>query len=82
MTIRNSRLAALGALAAVLALGACKGGEKAEQAAAPEPTAASSEFVAENPSEAAVPVNLPTTAMTNAPASEAAPAASAAPAKP
>jgi ABC-type enterochelin transport system substrate-binding protein len=72
------------ALAGALALGACSG-QKAEQAAsdqaAVEPTEASSEFVAQNPSEAAVPVNLPTTAMTNAPASEAAPAASAAPAK-
>lgn len=72
------------ALAGALALAAC-GGEKAEQAAsdqaAAEPTEASSEFVAENPTEPAVPVNLPTTAMTNAPASEAAPAASAAPAK-
>ncbi len=66
------------ALAGALALGACSG-EKAEQAAA-EPTEASSEFVAENPTEPAVPVNLPTTPMTNAPASEAAPAASAAPA--
>ena len=67
------------ALAGALALGGC-GGEKAEQAAA-EPTEASSEFVAENPTDPAVPVNLPTTPMTKAPASEAAPAASEAPAK-
>jgi hypothetical protein len=69
------------ALAGALALAAC-GGEKAEQAAtdqaAGEPTAASSEFVAENPTEPAVPVNLPTTPMTNAPANG---DASAAPAK-
>lgn len=75
------------ALAGALALAAC-GGEKAEQAAseqaAGEPTAPSSELVAENPTEPAVPVNLPTTPMTNAPASpaaSAAPAASEAPAR-
>ena len=62
-------------LVAVLALAAC--GKPAETGeAADEPTAPSSEWVAENPTEAAVPVDLPTTAMTNAPAAEASPAAS------
>lgn len=53
-----------------LALASC-GGEKAEQAK-PEP--ASTDFVAESPTDPAVPVDLPSTALTNAPASEAAPA--------
>lgn len=60
-----------------LALAAC-GGEKAEQA---EPTeaavteAVSTDFTIENPTDPAVPVELPTTAMTSAPVSEAAPEA-------
>lgn len=69
------RLAALAPLGLALALAAC-GSQEAEQApASAEPEAPSSEWVAENPTEPAVPVDLPTTAMTNAPASEAAPAA-------
>lgn len=72
------RTTAMLGIAAVLALGACS----KQQATAPvEAEAASTDFIAENPTEPAVPVNLPTTAMTNAPAGEAAPAASASPAK-
>jgi hypothetical protein len=63
-------------LATMLALSAC--GKPAETGqAADEPTAPSSEWVQENPTEPAVPVDLPTTPMTNAPAAEASPAASA-----
>lgn len=62
-------------LAVLLALSAC--GKQAETSqAADEPTAPSSEWVMENPTEPAVPVDLPTTPMTNAPAAEASPAAS------
>lgn len=53
-----------------LALASC-GGEKTEEAK-PEP--ASTDFVVEDPTAPAVPVVLPTTEMTNVPASEAAPA--------
>lgn len=56
---------------AVLSLAACKSEKPAQQAASSEPTAPSSEWVAENPTEAAVPVDLPKTAMTSGPASEA-----------
>lgn len=49
--------------AALLALGGCS--KPAEQpAASAEPTAPSSEYVAENPTEPAVDVNLPKTEMT------------------
>ncbi|MFC0588783.1 hypothetical protein ACFFF7_05095 [Novosphingobium aquiterrae] len=65
-------------IAAVVALGACS----KQQATAPaEVEAPSTDFIAENPTEPAVPVNLPTTAMTNVPAGEAAPASSASPTK-
>lgn len=53
-----------------LALASC-GSQKTEEAA-PEPV--STDFVVENPTAPAVPVNLPTTEMTNVPATEAAPA--------
>lgn len=59
------RYAALAPLGLALALAAC-GSQEAAQAPA-EPEAPSSEWVAENPTEPAVPVDLPTTAMTNAP---------------
>lgn len=65
------------AAAALLSLGACSkpAEDKAgEQAASAEPTAPSSEWVAENPTEPAVPVELPKTPMTNAPEASAAPA--------
>lgn len=55
------------AIALALTLSAC-GGEKADQApATAEPEAISTDFVAENPTDPAVPVDLPTTAMTTAP---------------
>lgn len=49
--------------AALLSLGGCSKPAE-EQAASAEPTAPSSEWVAENPTEAAVPVDLPKTEMT------------------
>lgn len=65
-------------LAAVLALAACgKPADTAQPAASDEPTEVSTEWTAQNPTEPAVPVDLPTTKMTNAPAAEASPAASA-----
>ena len=63
MKIRLSTLAPLGL---VLALAAC-GGEQAGDTPAAEPAAQSSEFVAESPTDPAIPVDLPSTAMTNAP---------------
>jgi len=62
------------ALLPLLALAACgpKAADTNQAAASDEPTAPSSEWVAENPTEAAVPVTVPTTPMTNAPASPAA----------
>lgn len=57
---------------AALALTACQSEKAPQQAANDEPTAASSEWVAENPTEAAVPVDLPKTEMTSAPPSAAA----------
>jgi len=65
------------ALLPLLALAAC--GPKADTAqavASDEPTAESTEWTAQNPTDPAVPVNLPKTQMTNAPAAEASPAAS------
>lgn len=56
------------ALAApLLALAACGGNPSDDSQAAAEPTAPSSEWVEPNPTEPAVPVTLPTTAMTNVP---------------
>jgi len=55
----------LSILPAALALAAC--GSESKTEVVPE----SSEFVAENPTDPAVPVDLPSTAMTNAPASDA-----------
>lgn len=60
------RLAALAPLGLALALAAC-GSQEAAPAPSGEPEAPSSEWVAENPTEPAVPVDLPTTAMTNVP---------------
>jgi hypothetical protein len=72
MPAMKIRYAALAPLGLALALAAC-GSQEAEQAPAAEPAAQSSEFVAESPTDPAVPVDLPSTAMTNAPeASEAA----------
>lgn len=58
-------------LALPLALAAC--GPKAEDSeqAGAEPTAPSSEWVEQNPTEAAVPVTVPDTPMTNVPATSA-----------
>lgn len=61
------------AAAALLALGACSKPAEDKAAASAEPTPPSSEWVAENPTEPAVPVDLPTTPMTNAPEASAAP---------
>lgn len=60
--IRLTPLTAPLAAAALLALGACS--KPADQQAASEPTAPSSDWVAENPTEPAVPVDLPKTEMT------------------
>jgi hypothetical protein len=54
--------------ASLLGLSACGGTASDENQAAGEPTAPSSEWVAENPTEPAVPVDLPTAEMTNVPA--------------
>jgi len=53
----------------LFALAACggKSSESEKAAASAEPTAPSSEWVEPNPTEPAVPVALPTTAMTNVP---------------
>lgn len=68
MTTRYRTLIALGAAAAALALGACGKSETPAPDAAATPEAQSTEWTQENPTEAAVPVDLPTTAVTNAPA--------------
>lgn len=53
----------------LLALAACGSKSEAERdRAAGEPTAPSSEWVEPNPTEPAVPVQLPSTPMTNVPA--------------
>jgi len=65
-------LIALG-LAAGLALGGCHRKKANELIPQNEPTAPSSEWVAQNPTEPAVPVTLPKTPMTNAPPSSPAP---------
>lgn len=63
----------LTATAALLALAGCsKPAER--QAASAEPTAPSSEWVAENPTEPAVPVNLPNSSATRAASPKASPA--------
>jgi hypothetical protein len=54
--------------ASLLSLSACGGTPSDQQQAGGEPTAPSSEWVAENPTEPAVPVDLPTARMTNGPA--------------
>ena len=67
-------LTPLPAAAALLALAGCsKPAER--QAASAEPTAPSSEWVAENPTEPAVPVNLPNSRATGAANAKASPAA-------
>lgn len=79
----NLLILALGG--AALALGGCSGKQAepaASEAAATEPTAASADWTAQNPTDPAVPVNLPKTEMTNVPAEPATPAANkSAPAK-
>ena len=61
---------------AALALGGCSGKQAppAPSEAAAEPTAASTDWTAQNPTDPAVPVNLPKTVMTNVPAEAASPA--------
>ncbi len=67
-------LTPIAATFALLALAGC--GKPAErQAAQAEPTAPSSEWVAENPTEPAVPVNLPNSSATGAANTKASPAA-------
>lgn len=61
------------AAALTLTLAGCNS-QSADTAGPAETGAPSTEFVAENPTAAAVPVDLPTTPMTNAPAAEASPA--------
>ena len=64
--------------AALLALGGCS--KPADEASASaEPTAPSSEWVAENPTEPAVDVNLPASSATTAPTEAASPAETAPP---
>lgn len=79
MIQRNTRplaLAALG-LAAGLALGGCKQSKTDERITEGGPTAASSEYVAPNPTEPAVPVTLPDTTANGAPAASPTPSAAA-----
>jgi hypothetical protein len=64
---------------AALALGGCKSSKPADQTLANEPTAASTDWTAQNPTEAAVPVELPKTVMTNVPPEQAKPSPSASP---
>ena len=62
----------LGLALPLLALAACGSKTEAQRdQAAGEPTAPASEWVEPNPTESAVPVTLPTTPMTNAPATPA-----------
>lgn len=71
MTDRTSHPTWLRAAALAMplfALAACGGGTPSGEEAASEPTAPSSEWVEPNPTEPAVPVNLPEAEMTNAPA--------------
>jgi len=83
MTRLSPNLSILTLGAAALALGGCSGKQAAPAAseAAAEPSAASTDWTAQNPTEPAVPVNLPKTVMTNVPAESATPAASEAPPK-
>lgn len=60
-------------LALTLALAAC-GSKPADPVIVDESGAPSTDFVAENPTDPATPVDLPSTAMTNVPAAEASPA--------
>ena len=69
MTTRYRTLIALGAAAAALSLAACgKSEAPAPEATSAAPEAQSTEWTQENPTDPAVPVDLPTTAVTNAPA--------------
>ena len=69
---RPIALIAIG-LAAGLALAGCKRQQAEDLIPQNEPTAKSSEWVAQNPTEPAVPVTLPNTPMTNAPPASPAP---------
>jgi type IV secretory pathway VirJ component len=77
MTRMSPNLLILALGGAALALGGCSGKSAAPAAseAAAEPTAVSTDWTVQNPTDPAVPVNLPTTKMTNAPAEAAMPAA-------
>ena len=61
------------ALAAALALGACQKQPAPDQPPAGETVAPKDEWTAQNPTESAVPVEVPTTPMTNVPAEAASP---------
>lgn len=71
-------LTPIAATAALLALAGCSKPAQQQSAAATTPTAPSSEWVAENPTEPAVPVNLPNASATGAANAKASPAATAA----
>ena len=79
MIQRNTRPLALMAigLAAGLALGGCGKNEPDERITEGGPTAASSEYVAPNPTEPAVPVTLPETTADGGPAASPSPSAAA-----
>lgn len=69
MFLRHSiRPAALLLAPALLALGGCDKAKEPEPAPSAEAVAPSSEWVAENPTEPAVPVNLPNTPVEGTPA--------------
>jgi hypothetical protein len=60
------------AATALLALGACKGQQSPADSAPGTPVPQSSEWATESPADPKVPVELPTTPMTNVPPAEAA----------
>jgi hypothetical protein len=67
-----ARLAFALAATALLALGACQQQPSSDQPPAGETMAPRDEWAGQNPTEPAVPVDLPTTPMTNVPPAEAA----------
>lgn len=69
MNPSTRRVALLAAGLMVVPLGACHAKKAEQPSASTESVAPSTEWVRENPTEPAVPVDLPGTAITNAPAS-------------